>query len=239
MAKIILYHGTDTDNLEKILKEGIKPRGTNKGNWAHAGLYSNNKLIYLTDTYAWYYAVNQANHDNKNCTVLQVEVDTDDLYCDEDLFMQASTKEKKEVFDEIVRLEKQRGNHIKTYWKKFKNWEGKRQHQFYSDYILHFKHLWKIGLDNLGTVAHLGIIKPEQIRKYDTQPVIDIFLSHDNSVTILNHMIRGPYLKAELKEWFDEPLDENDKKAIQSNLQEHQMRWEAHKEIQEKKINKA
>ena len=106
MAKIILYHGTDTNNLEKILKEGIKPRGNSKGNWVHADLYSNNKLIYLTDTYAWYYSVNQANEDNENCTVLQIEVDTNNLYCDEDLFMQAQNEIKKEVFNEIVRLEK-------------------------------------------------------------------------------------------------------------------------------------
>ncbi len=234
--KLTLYHGTDTDNLDNILTNGIVPRGTSKGNWVHADLYSNNKLIYLTDTYAWYYSINQANEDNENCTVLQVEVDTDKLYCDEDLFMQASNEIKKKVFEEIVRLEKLKGNKIKIYWKKFRNWEPKKQHQFYSDYILHFQHLWKDSLSNLGTVGHLGIIKPEQIKKYDTQPIKDIFLSHDNSVTIQNHRIRGPYLKAELKSWFDEPLDENDKNAIQRNLHEHQMRCQAHKELTGKTV---
>ena len=137
----------------------------------------------------------------------------------------------------MVRLEKLKGNNIKTYWKKFKNWELKKQHQFYSDYILHFQHLWKDSLSNLGTVGHLGIIKPEQIKKYDTQPITDIFLSHDNSVTLGNHRSVGPYLKAELKSWFDQPLDNEDIIALEKNARVHGTQVQLDRQL--KKINEA
>jgi len=56
---MLLYHGTSEAALKDILKEGIMPRtlkGQRSGNWRHT-VTSNPKAVYLTDTYAAYFAL--------------------------------------------------------------------------------------------------------------------------------------------------------------------------------------
>jgi len=216
---INLYHGTDAQYLDSILKNGIVPRGTSKGNWEHANLYSNPNMVYLTDCYAFYYSGMQVTENQKDSLILKIEVDEDKLCCDEDLLMQVGNKDKKFAYEKIIKNNK-RFNIVSretSKWSKFKNKDGKHQHRFFSDYIHYFKSDWKLSLEHLGCVAHIGKIEPHQIKDYVVHDMLSCLINHDNSVTTLNHKFKGDYQRAELKYLFDEPMDNRDRKAIKEN----------------------
>jgi len=74
-----LYHGTSMSNYYSIIKEGLKPRANNSGNFNYK---SNSELVYLTNNF------NTANHyalrscianDCDSCLILQVELDSLDI----------------------------------------------------------------------------------------------------------------------------------------------------------------
>lgn len=73
-----LFHFTPPKNVKKILKEGIKPRGSGPANFgAGMGFDSNPAMIYLTS--------DQDFELDDNATALEVEItDTGNLYPDED-----------------------------------------------------------------------------------------------------------------------------------------------------------
>lgn len=78
---MILYHGTDSKNLEAILKNGLLPR-KDTGNQVYGGdLASNPNFIYLT----WWNPVAHAySIDENSPVIIRVDVDETDLYPDED-----------------------------------------------------------------------------------------------------------------------------------------------------------
>ena len=83
---MILYHGTSPENADIIMKEGFKPRGeTGKSNWDHT-LPSQEDFIYLTIAYPFHFAT--AASTGSIASVIQVEVDEDDFYPDEDFIRQ-------------------------------------------------------------------------------------------------------------------------------------------------------
>ena len=219
IMKKILYHGTNAEYLDDILKKGIVPRRTSKGNWEHANLFSNPNMIYLTDCYAFYYSGMQNSENQKDSLILKIEVEENKLCCDEDLIMQLSNKDKKFAFEKIIETNKK----LKivscetSKWSKFKNKNSKHQHRFFSDYIHYFKCNWESSLENLGCVAHIGKIEPHQIKDYVVHDMLSCLYSHDNSVTIANHKVKSDYQRAELKYLFDEPMDDTDKEALKEN----------------------
>ena len=84
---MILYHGTSNSNAAVIQYDGLKPR-TDIGNWAVVP--SINKFVYLTGSrdVACFYAANASLRKNeKYAYVIEVEVDEDNLYPDENLFL--------------------------------------------------------------------------------------------------------------------------------------------------------
>ena len=214
-----LYHGTDAQYLDDILKNGIVPRGTSKGNWEHANLFSNPNMIYLTDCYAFYYSGMQVNENQKDSLILKIEVDEDKLYCDEDLIMQLSEEDRKFAYKKIIMTNKKLRivSRETSKWSKFKNKDGKHQHRFFSDYIKYFKCDWESSLEHLGCVAHVGKIEPHQIKDYVVHDMLSCLYSHDNSVTIANHKVKSDYQRAELKYLFDEPMDDRDRQALKEN----------------------
>ena len=220
-----LYHGTNAEHLESIFKKGIVPRGTSKGNWQHADLYSNQNMVYLTDCYAFYYSGMcslsdvKENDSKANSAILKIEVDEDKLCCDEDFLMNCGEKNKRFAFEKIIETNKKLKivSHETSKWSKFKNKEFKHQQRFFSDYIHYFKFAWKPSLDNLGCVAHIGKIEPHQIKDYVIHNMLDCLLTHDNSVTTDNHKHKADYQRAELKYLFDEPMDDRDREAIKEN----------------------
>jgi hypothetical protein len=87
---MILYHGTDSKNLESILANGLLPR-KETGNIVYTGgLASNQDFTYLTryNPVAHAYSI-----DENKPVILKVDVDENDLYPDEDYLERELTLE--------------------------------------------------------------------------------------------------------------------------------------------------
>lgn len=102
---ITLYHGTNKKNLEKILKEGIKPRGNKKSNWKRNSIgTSRSDLVYLTKCYACYYASASCKKDGDVPVVVKLNIDTrkiklfmDEEFIFKDLYKSGRGLSKKKV----------------------------------------------------------------------------------------------------------------------------------------------
>ena len=81
MTKLILYHGTTRAAAEKIEKDGFKP--DIKYNW---NVKSKPGFVYLSEAYAPFYAL-AAKSESKYRALVKVEVDTDNLYPEDDYLM--------------------------------------------------------------------------------------------------------------------------------------------------------
>jgi len=96
---MILYHGTSKRYADLIMKEGFKSRSeTKNSNWDHT-IVSQEDFIYLTNAYAFYFA--QAAAEDPICSIIQVEVNDDDIFPDEDFIRQVN-KIPNEVHIDIV-----------------------------------------------------------------------------------------------------------------------------------------
>lgn len=84
MTKLILYHGTSEKKARKIEKEGFVPDKTY--NWK---VKSKKGFVYLSVAYAPFYAM---NHSTRKLALIKVEVDTKDLYPEDDFIMCAIGK---------------------------------------------------------------------------------------------------------------------------------------------------
>jgi hypothetical protein len=106
MSKIILYHGTSEELAKKIEKEGFVP--DKKYNW---NVRSKKGFVYLSLAYAPFYAM---KHNTQKLALIKVEVDSKDLYPEDDFIMFAMKKpaySQKDLDD--VNLE-----NYKQYWEK-------------------------------------------------------------------------------------------------------------------------
>jgi hypothetical protein len=189
---MLLYHGTDGRKLDNILKVGLRPRGRGKSNWDHNGIHSNARCVYLTDSYAPYFAFNAASGKVRYCAV--VEVDTDrldewDLFPDEDFLEQASRGEGAIVPGSM----KERTLHY-------------RRRQFDYDLTSQCRMSgggvspwWRASLDHLGTCAHRDVIPPEAITRAVRWPMRGngtLMMVWDPTITMLNQRIMGDRYKA-------------------------------------------
>ena len=89
----LLYHGTNGAWLGSILRSGIEPRGSRpaRNNWKHVPHQSNPRCVYLTDSYAPYFAFNAARGKDPLCAVIEVDtdrLDPNNLTFDEDCWEQ-------------------------------------------------------------------------------------------------------------------------------------------------------
>lgn len=161
MAKLNLFHGTSTQNLKGILDKGLMPRKLTERKSLWKKCPSREDFVYLTNCYAGYFAGNAMTSKYKPVIFL-VQVDTKDLYPDEDYIGQMDCK----------------GEDLKEYTKKV-------------DIVKH-KHRWHKSLYTLGTVAHKGIIKPENI--IDHRIIKDkemIYKFMDASISLMNYKFCG------------------------------------------------
>lgn len=172
-----LYHGTTADNLENILKNGIQPRFFTKkeSNW-EGPIASRENLVYLTDAYPVYYAMT-ALKGEEDLLIIEVEVDEQDLYPDEDYIGYLITHAHK-----INRIEA-----IK------------------SVNPLDHKEFYKDSLEFNGVASCLGINK-KQILRYITIPghQTDIILQTggDASPTPFNYKILKEYYRSAVQALF-------------------------------------
>lgn len=186
---MILYHGTSLDAWRSILEHGaITPRnGGLTSNWSDHPASSDH--VYLTDTYATYFAQHAAyQHGSEEAVIIEVDVDSEYLSPDED-FLEAATRNVKQFDDAGSTLEE------RTAWFK------KRM----DDYA----HYAALSLEKLGTVAHVGPILSHRIIRavvYKPNPLIFVF---DPTITLINHFFMNEYYKSSIKWLFDnEPIKE-------------------------------
>jgi len=86
---MILYHGTSIKNADKIMDEGFKDRvDAGIDNWTHT-ISSHKGFVYLTLVYPFYFAQAAAQEGDKKASIIQVEVNDEDIYPDEDFLLQA------------------------------------------------------------------------------------------------------------------------------------------------------
>jgi len=193
MTQIVLYHGTNACNLKSILTKGLKPRSqTGINNWRNLGAHraSVPDFTYLTDSYPLFFA-NAAlvQQDKKSVdetmrlrafpVVLEMSVDTNDLYPDED-FLGYVIQHKYEIpYDDAC--------YIVT------GDNGR---------ILHNNQkMWDLCLKHQGTVAHKGVVPPSAITRIAiirNFPLMMFGLS-DHGYSTQIHSILGPIYRAKVK----------------------------------------
>jgi hypothetical protein len=158
-----LYHGTNGQWLSRILRTGLKPRGLSGGrsNWNHS-VRSNPRCVYLTDSYAAYFAFNASRGNEPQCAVIEIDTDLLDdtnLFPDEDFLEQASRRMKDAVPGDM----KQRTLHY-------------RKNQFTYDWPCEnpadgsMTTWWEASLTHLGTCSHRGEIPVSAITRAITWP---------------------------------------------------------------------
>ena len=181
---MFLYHGTSEKVGRNALTEGLLPRCQHRlhTNWDHT-IESNPDMIYLTKTYAGYFAANasQKKFCNDNPIVAKwaiIEVDLTNrehrLYPDEDVLAQA-------VKDPASKI------------KGFETMTLFEATRFFRDHIGTYKYTWPDTLKFMGTVGYKGPIPPKAIKRVaifdpDENPAIALQLM-DPTITHLNHKL--------------------------------------------------
>lgn len=134
-----LYHGTSVIAAQNAVKEGLKPRMNQKGNWASPGkVKSIPSMVYLTAhvSQAQFYGLRAAVCQNQTeYAILECDVDIDKLFPDENLFVEYDRNG--HVFADGMRKAKTQVR---------KNKDG-----------------WKRCLETRGIVCHRGAIPSTQI----------------------------------------------------------------------------
>ncbi len=187
-----LYHGTNGRYIQRILSQGIRPRGGRKhNNWKHT-VSSNPHATYLTIAYPLHFVFNSTNGSGTGA-VFEVESDLLDKFMllpDEDVLAQA---------DQLGNL------HGSTLFERTK-WYRKHLAQWMDG------HSWTKSLEIMGTCCHLGTIPPEAITRYvkfSIKKNMGLAWQFDPSISIINFHILGPMYRASTVALFgDEPNDE-------------------------------
>ena len=86
---ITLYHGTSIQNANKIMQEGFTSR-KDKGNWKEEYI-SKEDFVYFTSAYPFFYGSNASEENDKQASVIKIEIEEKYLYPDEDFIIQAGS----------------------------------------------------------------------------------------------------------------------------------------------------
>lgn len=172
-----LYHGTSAKYLARVLREGLKPRGTKPGVWADTSP-SRPDAVYLTAAYPLHYALAAAGHTHDRVVF---EVDTAKLnpfrfVPDEDCLEQATRGNRPEGCPEDVA-----GATL---------WIRDRLHNHAAT------ETWQLSLKHLGNCAYLGSIPPDAITRYAVIPKSwPVLRWSDPTITLANFRFMGPYYR--------------------------------------------
>lgn len=180
---MILYHGTSYSRYKRILKAGaITPRGRRKSIWDDNP--SHPRMVYLTNAYATHYALAALTSDKDKVVVLEVDVDEDDLYPDEDFLEQATRNKDSAPCGSM---------------------EFRTRH--FRNVLKDYQHHALDSLNCLGNVCHFGPIGRE---KWQRVAIIDnpirLLGVFDPTITLLNYHFVGEWYRKGMKWLFgDEP----------------------------------
>ena len=184
----LLYHGTTARSIPKILEQGLRPRGRRKGNYPEA-LSSDDRNVYLTTVYGPAYACRARPTWREKLAVVEIDfthLDTSSLRPDEDYMTQSVLPSHRAAEDVAY---------------------GLTVHEEMRGRVDEFQEMWRISLDDLGTVAYQGAIPPEAVRRvavFDPKMVPEmVFAMANTSITVLEHLTCGPQVAAWTRWLFD------------------------------------
>jgi hypothetical protein len=187
-----LYHGTSEKRARRAMLEGLMPRGANGrvNHWKHT-VGSNPRAVYLTDTYALYFA-SAATHGNQRWAVIEIDtaaLDEDLLRVDEDALEQFGRNGVDGLPDD---------------------WDMKRRTMYYRRRARHNPN-WTASLEALGTCAHYGTIPPEAFTRVaflDWRQHSSLALAcADASISRMGFKFCGGDHRARVQWLFGDPFD--------------------------------
>ncbi len=191
-----LYHGTSVAAAKRAIKMGLLPRSNHSGktNWLENP--SHPDCVYLTNTYAAYFAINsvpeKVNTKAKGPQCAIIEIDTDKLDTfymvpDEDALEQAQRGQDNIQGDMFQRTEIYRNN--------------------MDQYV--GTDAWETSLAVLGNCAYMGDIPPEAISKVIWLRCTDMpnvtLAAMDAAITLQNFMFAGNQHRAIIGAIMDDP----------------------------------
>ena len=206
-----LFHGTSAKKLDKIFKEGIKPRGRKKSLWAEHP--SAPDRVYLTKAYALFFGSMAAGEDGGEGAGLEVSnLNEDNLVPDEDAMAQSK-------FTDVPEITNMNLKQRTKFWR-----DNARWHDFLTDDSLRL----------LGNCAHMGTIPPTQIEKCVTFNPARVIMVCDPTITLLHYRMMGEKYERvltnfvdnggathkELMDWWD---PDRDKWEMLAQLQNEQL----------------
>lgn len=175
---MLVYHGTSERNVESILRDGLRPRGTEIGNWQHS-VPSNSKAVYLTIAYAIHFAKACANA-GERYAIFEVDLGKLDvngkIAPDEDFLEQATRGD--------LRFSKCGTNiNARTMW-------------FRKRALSQFQHLWVTSFNRLGTGCYYGTIPPEALTRLALIPSGHVLSQmSDPSIHVTAYAIMGDFYR--------------------------------------------
>lgn len=190
---MLLYHGTNERWLDSIIKNGLRPRGRSqaRNNWKHVAHQSNPRCVYLTDSYAPYFAFIASRGEDPSCAV--VEVDTD-------LLDESSLLPDEDAWEQLGRGRDGIPGNMSRRTVAWRNLIGGQDpvaiRMFTAD---DGTTGWRLSLRALGTCCHLGRMPPEAITRavrWPHRPNVRQMLVWDPTITLMNQRIVGDRYRA-------------------------------------------
>jgi len=193
-----LYHGTTEKVGRAALETGLLPRDLsgNAGNWDHTSP-ARPDLVYLTDTYAPYFALAATptgKVPNTKWAIIEVDVDLlkTFLFLPDEDFLEQATRGQDHPDD--------------YFWGDLLEAESMAERtEFFRENLESFQHLWRDSVNFLGNCAYQDIIPPTAITRvaiYDpnSNPFITM-TALDPSISTINHQICADKYRG-LTSWF-------------------------------------
>jgi len=188
-AKMKIYHGTSQVIARKSAYSGLAPRGSKRdSNW-NEQFESNPDMVYLTTTYALYFACVATKQ--SNIAVIEIETDRLDkkkFYPDEDFIC------------EVVRRQ---NTSFRT------KEQEKKLHEYVRNNLDRFQGNWSESLKILGNICYKGVIPAVAITRYATfdlakdSGILAISMM-DPVVCATNHEIFGKFYRQFIAWLFDD-----------------------------------
>ncbi len=169
MKFIEIFHGTTTEHLDDIIKNGLKPRNKTKRKKSNWSLASRLNHVYLSLSYSGYFAICALDKKFKyEPVILKIKIPKNkfnNLYPDEDFLGQAFQPHYPNI--DLIELTK-------------------------SIDLEKFKNTWPLSLEKIGNVSYKGIISTDMIVDYriikDKKVLSFMF---NPTITIVNYIILG------------------------------------------------